>query len=360
MRDLKIFLIAVGLPALALAVAGIRLVMIERDRAHHRAVYAARVQQREEAWRERMEKLERMEPPERRSEMKKHRHRQGEGRQYGKGMGRRFMHDSRDFSIEVDASVERVTWIGGCVVGLLFLSLLAGGWLLVRSARKAREDALRKTDFLSNISHEFKTPLTTICLCAELARSDGLDPERRGKALAAISSEAERLKNLVLNALDFSRLEKGRREFSLGDFDVALLAREAALAMAERFGEGALELPEGEVIAKVDCDAFRQIVAILLDNAAKYAGGSKVGLSFAKDGRNVLFTVADRGPGVAPGELKSIFERFYRADNATIAETGGSGLGLAIARELARGMGGDISARLREGGGLAVTVRLKA
>lgn len=361
MRDLKIFLIAVGLPALVLAVAGIRLVMIERDRAHHRAVYAARVQQREEAWRERMEKLEKMDPAERRAEMRRHRRRQGEGRQHSKGPAHRFMSDNRVFSSEVDASAERIIWIGGCVVGLLFLSLLAGGWLLVRSARKAREDALLKTDFLSNISHEFKTPLTTICLCAELARSEGLDPERRDKALAAISSEAERLKNLVLNALDFSRLEKGRRVFSVSEFDIAALARDAANAMAGRFPADALVLPDGEFRAKVDCEAFRQLVVILLDNAAKYASaGGRVELGFRKEGQDVFFSVSDRGPGVPKDELSSIFERFYRVDNATTAETGGSGLGLAIARELARGMGGTISASLRDGGGLVVTVRLKA
>jgi signal transduction histidine kinase len=257
---------------------------------------------------------------------------------------------------------ERMLWIGGCVVGLLFLSLVSGAWLLVRSERKAREDAMRKTDFLSNVSHEFKTPLTTICLCAELAQDEGMDPARRKKALQSILSEANRLKALVLQALDFSRLEKKARRFNLAKCDLGEIARESSAALAERFAADGLAVDGcGAACAVADTDAVRQIVAVLLDNAAKYAAkGGAVELSSGVEGGKAFISVADRGPGLASDALRHAFDRFWRGDNATTAETGGSGLGLAIARELARGMGGDLTVARRAGGGLVFTLALPA
>ena len=353
-RDIKLFLLAVGIPALLLAGAGIRLVQIERQRAAFKAIAA----ERQAAMAGRMQNPVPERPGVRR---------QKPGEQRRREMTRRRPRDEKPprfkgvFSAEVDATAERVMWIGGCVVGLLFLSLVAGGWLLARSAGKAREDALKKTDFLSNISHEFKTPLTTICLCAELAQDDGLDPERRKKALRSIASEAERLKGLVMGALDFSRLEKNRRPFSLAPCDVAALAREAAGPLSERFAPGALALPEGEAPAIADADAVKQIIVILLDNAAKYASrGGAVEVSAETCGGSARVSVADRGPGLAPEAMRRVFDRFWRGDDATTAETGGSGLGLAIARQLAKGMKGSLDVEARKGGGLVFTLVLPA
>lgn len=354
-RDLRLFLLAVGIPALVLAGAGIRLVQIERIRAARQAFHAEAKMQplRPDAkgWRQGAEHGAQRPPRDDRAARP-----QLPPRRMPREAPPPFR---RVFSPEEDATAERVMWIGGCVVGLLFLSLVSGGWLLVRSASKAREDALRKTDFLSNISHEFKTPLTTICLCAELAQDEGLDPARRSKALRAIVSEAERLKGLVLNALDFSRLEKSRRPFSLVPCDLAALAREAAEPLRERFPDGGLVLADGEAPATADADAVRQIVVILLDNAAKYASkGGPVEVSAGVSGGRAFVSVADRGPGLSPEALRHVFDRFWRGDDATTAETGGSGLGLAIARELAKGMKGAISAKPREGGGLAFTLTI--
>jgi len=358
-RDLRLFLLAVGLPALFLAGAGIRLVQIEHTRAARQAFHAEAKQQqtvRQDArkgWRQgNAESGPRRSPRDERGA----RQQQFPPRRMSRETP---PHLRRVFSPEVDATAERVMWIGGCVVGLLFLSLVAGGWMLVRSASKAREDALKKTDFLSNISHEFKTPLTTICLCAELAQDEGLDPARRSKALRSIVSEAGRLKSLVLNALDFSRLEKSRRPFYFAPCDLAALAREAAEPLRERFPDGGLVLPEGEAPATADADAVRQIVVILLDNAAKYASkGGPVEVSAGVAAGRAFVSVADRGPGLAPDALRHVFDRFWRGDDATTAETGGSGLGLAIARELAKGMKGAISAKPREGGGLVFTLTI--
>lgn len=320
---LRIYILTVGIPALLLACAGVRLVQIE---ARH---------------------------PRRRIVREFHDKRRPHPRPHG-GIPRVFRDDADGASIDR----ERMVWIGGCVVGLLFLSLVSGAWLLVKSERKAREDAMRKTDFLSNISHEFKTPLTTICLCAELAQDDAMDPARRRKALQSVVSEANRLKTLVFQALDFSRLEKNRRRFNLAGCDLADLAREAAEPLRERFPEGGLLVSDcTSAPAMADASAVRQIVVALLDNAAKYAAkyGPVVVASGIDAGGLPFVTVADSGPGLPSGSMRHMFDRFWRGDDATTAETGGSGLGLAIARELARGMKGDLAVA-RRGGGLVFTL----
>ena len=365
-REIRLFLLVVGIPALLIAGAGMYLVQLELDRAERVAEVQKQERLRLQQMAQHREQMQRQResrrpagaakapgPPEGHAPNRDGR-RLG-GRPPGRGPGW-FV---RAFS-DLEAQRERELLIGGCVLGLLFLSLVAGAWMLAKSAKKAREEAMLKTDFLSNISHEFKTPLTTICLCAELAEDEGLAPERRRKALASIVAESGRLKTLVLNALDFSRLEKNRRVFSCAPCDVARLAAEAGEPLRERF-RGGLELPSGSVTARADASALQQIVVILLDNAAKYAAlGGPVTCAVASAGARVVLTVADRGPGLDRQGLRHAFDRFWRGDDATTAETGGSGLGLAIAKELAKGMKGSLSVAPRPGGGLVFTLSLPA
>lgn len=358
-KDLKVFLLAVGIPALAIACAGICLIRYEIKRE------TVRQEQAGQEWRQQREEWQKH-----RGERRGHGHAGANGAAPRGPMRRGYPAPGPDgrprhffspavFSAEASVATERILWIAGCMLGLLFLSFGAGGWLLVRSARAAREEAMRKTDFLSNISHEFKTPLTTVCLCAELAQDEGLSPERRKKALASIVSEVNRLKGLVLNALDFSRLEKRRRDFALGPCDLVPLIAEAAGPLRERFSAGGLSLPAGECPALADVSAFKQIVVILLDNAAKYAAAhGPVEVKCAEESSRVTVLVSDRGPGLDKDGLRHAFDRFWRGDSATTAETGGSGLGLAIAKALARGMKGDLTVAPRPGGGLTFALTL--
>ena len=360
-KDLRTFLLAVGIPALAIACAGICLIRYEAKReAARQEHFEQELQRQREEWQKRREEQRQKRVPVAESQPQPRRRKPGPGPGMGPGMRRRWF-SPEVFSPEESVATERILWIGGCMLGLLFLSFGAGGWLLVRAARTAREEAMKKTDFLSNVSHEFKTPLTTICLCAELAQDEGLSPERRQKALGSILSEANRLKGLVLNALDFSRLEKHRRDFRVGPCELVSLIGEAAEPLKERFANHGLVLPTGEVRALADGGAFKQIVIVLLDNAAKYAAfGGPVEVTCATEGRRVRVGVLDRGPGLDKAGLRHAFDRFWRGDDATTAETGGSGLGLAIARALARGMKGDLTAEPRPGGGLAFTLTLNA
>lgn len=246
-------------------------------------------------------------------------------------------------------------WIDATIIGLLFVSLVSGGWIMAQAAKRARLESLRQTDFISNISHEFKTPLTTICLCAELAQDDGLDPERRKKALRTIAGESEHLKRLVLNALDFSRLEKKRHTFRNEDFDLAVLARETADELLPRFATHGIIQPDGNCTVHADPQAARQILENLLDNAAKYAAyAGPVEIAVRTEGELGILTVSDHGPGLEKNGIKHVFDRFWRADNSITRECGGSGLGLSIARGLALGMKGSLTVHNRQDGSGAV------
>lgn len=254
--------------------------------------------------------------------------------------------------------------LGGLLLALLLAALFAGGALLVRDANRQRKEAELKTTFVSNVSHELKTPLTSIRMYAELLEEGRIgDPAKASKFLSTIVSESKRLSRLVNNMLDFSRLEQGRRKYAMEKLDVCGLVREVADSMRECLAARGLDvetkLPDVSVFAKVDGDALSQVLVNLLDNAGKYASSGKVvSVAVSQEGGKVRVSVSDRGPGIDKIHSGKIFERFYRVDDSITAETAGCGLGLGIARLLMRGMDGDLTFAPREGGGCIFTASL--
>jgi signal transduction histidine kinase len=228
----------------------------------------------------------------------------------------------------------RIWFIGSTVLALLVGTLLAGGILLVRAARRARLEARRETDFTANVSHEFKTPLTGIRLAAEFAQEHAADDLTR-QALQDVLDGTARLSHLVSDVLDYGRLADGKP-----------LPTEP-----EDLGDG--------VMAEVNHAALRHIVENLEDNAAKYAPGAPTERRVRADEKWAYLDVMDRGPGMTAEERAKAFDRFWRADNSTSRSTGGCGLGLSIARLLARAQGGDLTVSPREGGGCVFTVKMK-
>ena len=250
------------------------------------------------------------------------------------------------------------------LLSLVLAALVSGGLLLARDAAAQRRDALQKTSFVSSVSHELKTPLTSIRLYAELLR-DGRVSEalKQGKYLNVIVAESERLTRLVNNVLDFSRMEQGRRRYAIESADLARVLREVAEAQRDRLGAAGLTLAlagcDEPVLRPVDRDAVEQVMVNLLDNAAKYAaGGGEVTVALHATPGGADITVEDRGPGIAPPHWKRLFESFYRADCELTSHCTGCGLGLSIARRLMRGMGGDLLFAPREGGGCRFTLRV--
>ena len=241
------------------------------------------------------------------------------------------------------------------IVVLLLLSLSAAGALiLVLDARRERRESEKKTSFVSNVSHELKTPLTSIRLCAEmLSEGRAKDDAAKERYLGVITKESERLTRLVDNVLDFGRLEQNRRKYDLANVDLRDVVRDAAESQRSRVEAAGMELSvevaAEAAIRRVDRDAVSQIVVNLVDNAVKYAADGK--RLDVKVGSNGAVTVADRGPGVPRRDRERVFERFYRCDSSLAARSSGSGLGLSIARRLAEGMGGSLVCCEREGGG---------
>lgn len=239
-----------------------------------------------------------------------------------------------------------------------FLALVLGGVLLVLEITRERRESMLKTGFVSNVSHELKTPLTAVRLSAEMLREGRVKEEAQARYLEVIVRESERLTRLVDNVLDFGRLERGRRKFNLEARDVNELLS-VAEAQRPRVEAAGLTLMVRSapmpVMRTFDLDAVGQVLVNLIDNAVKYAASGKtVEVSVSERGE---ITVADRGPGIAAKHRSRIFERFYRCDDSITAKSSGSGLGLSIASRLMAGMGGKLVFAPRAGRGAVFTIK---
>ena len=252
-------------------------------------------------------------------------------------------------------------WVGVCFAALVLLVAGVGTWLLVRAARRARQEALNKTNFVSLVSHELNTPLTAIIPYADMLRKGRIESdEDRQEAYDVIADESVRLKGLVAELLDFSRLERRTKKYAMTAFDAAELVRSVVRLMRGRFSGNAPSVSaESPLSVHADADAVKAILVNLLDNAAKYALGAPVEVVAEKGGAGVRVEVRDRGPGLSPEGLRNVFTRFWRADDNATASVSGFGLGLTIARSYARDMGGDLTVAAREGGGTVFTLELK-
>lgn len=251
------------------------------------------------------------------------------------------------------------------LVGIFVAAIVAGGSLLLWQARRSEAEAAQKTSFVANVSHEFKTPLTTIRLYSELLEQGRVrDAAQSGEYLRTIGRETQRLARLVGNALDFSRLEQGRKKYAREKLDLRAELARLLDTQAPRLAEAGLalhrDLPAEPLPVTADRDALEQIVLNLLDNAAKYgAAGGEVTVALAPRATGgAVVRVLDRGPGVPPAHRERIFEKFHRVDDTLTAEKAGAGLGLSIARQLARGLGGELRHAPREGGGASFILEL--
>jgi two-component system phosphate regulon sensor histidine kinase PhoR len=255
--------------------------------------------------------------------------------------------------------------ISSLLVSIFVAAIVAGGSLLLRQARRSEAEAAQKTSFVANVSHEFKTPLTTIRLYSELLEQGRVrDAGQSSEYLRTISRETQRLARLVGNALDFSRLEQGRKKYAREQLDLRSELSRLLDTQAPRLAEAGLELKRGlpsePLIVTSDRDAIEQILLNLLDNAAKYgaAGGEVLVELSPRPGGGAEVRVLDRGPGVPAEHRERIFDKFHRVDDTLTAEKTGAGLGLSIARQLARGLGGELRHLPRPGGGAGFVLEL--
>jgi signal transduction histidine kinase len=255
----------------------------------------------------------------------------------------------------------------GLLIGVLVVAIGIGSLLIVRSLNAELKLARQKTDFVSNVSHELKTPLTSIRMFSELlAEGRVSDPAKHQSYLHIIAAEAARLTRLINNVLDFSRLERGEKKYNFQACDLTEIVRSTADTFRPHLESAgfqfASQLPAAPIPIRGDADALSQIIMNLLSNAEKYAsGGKEISLELAGKESPVPsaeIQVLDRGPGVPRGSEEKIFEKFYRAHDSLSSGIQGSGLGLTIARQIARAHGGDVGYAPREGGGSCFSLRL--
>lgn len=278
----------------------------------------------------------------------------------------------------------------GLFISMLVLAIGVGSWLVARDINRQLTLARQKTDFVSNVSHELKTPLTSIRMFSELLAEDRVaGPEKRRDYLAIITTETARLTRLINNVLDFARMERGEKKYIMADCDLSTIVREAAEMFRPNLESAAFRfevlLPETTVLVSADRDAIAQLIVNLLSNAEKYSNGGreirlelvcrrgdevnasecpreKSGDDFQRQSANTAgfaeVRVMDRGPGVPRGCEERVFEQFFRADDSLSSGVQGSGLGLTLARQIARAHGGDVSYEPRDGGGSCFALRL--
>jgi two-component system phosphate regulon sensor histidine kinase PhoR len=239
--------------------------------------------------------------------------------------------------------------------------LPSGGAVLVMHdlTELRRLEAVRR-DFVANVSHELKTPLTSISGYAETLLADTPDPETTRRFLSTILDNARRMQRLVDDLLDLARIEAGRWQPEPEPMDVGETAWEMWTELAERAGARAVQFevdiaPGAETVV-VDADALRQVLTNLLDNSLRYsARGARIVCRSRLENAGVAISVTDNGSGIAHEHLPRIFERFYRADQARSRQEGGTGLGLAIVKHLVEAHGGRVYAESERGVATTVT-----
>lgn len=255
-----------------------------------------------------------------------------------------------------------------------FVELVAGHIAAgVGSARSFRAQQQRaeelaeldraKTTFFSNVSHEFRTPLTLILgPVNELRnRATGIDEEARHE-LDLVYRNGSRLAKLVNTLLDFSRIQAGRMQARFEPVDLATVTAELASVFRSAVDRAGITFavdcaPLDEAVY-VDRDMWEKVVLNLLSNALKYTLDGSIGIRVTRDGADAVLTVTDTGIGIPASELPRLFERFHRIESPRARSTEGSGIGLALVRELVTAHGGSITADSRFGQGSEFTVRL--
>jgi signal transduction histidine kinase len=266
--------------------------------------------------------------------------------------------------VELSFFVDRLPRAPGAAllawVAVTLTAVLCGGFLFmyrfgVGQMRLARQ----QQDFVSAVSHELKTPLTSIRMYGEMLKAGWADEAKRQTYYEYIHSESERLSRLIENVLQLARLTRNTQRFDLRRATVAELldvVRSKVVTQVERAGFTLAlrnETPDGTSVV-VDADAFAQILINHVDNALKFSAGAttkavEIAARRAGDG-GVLLTVRDFGPGVPKEQMKKIFELFYRAENELTRETVGTGIGLALVRQLAAAMNARVDVRNCEPG----------
>ncbi len=254
----------------------------------------------------------------------------------------------------------RLLWWGIVLASLMVLTGIAA---VVMWARRRARLARLQTDFVANVTHELKTPLTGIRSLAEtLALGRITASDRQAEFVSAIVRETDRLAQLINNVLDFSSIERGNARLRPERADLTELLQTAVEAFRATLPEGddsriTVAAPDEPVEAVVDSDSISRAVTNLLDNAWKYSHAPRrIAATLSTEDGQASIAVSDNGVGIAPENAGKVFRKFFRIDSALSAETQGAGLGLALVKAYAEAHGGRVAVRSRPGEGSTFTI----
>ncbi len=273
------------------------------------------------------------------------------------------------------AQTQRMIFVGVTLATVLVIALLGFGLVTIRRSRNEVRDAnadlattnsklekalAAKTEFLATTSHEIRTPLNGILGMTQVMIADpALDPATRDR-LAVGQGAGTTMRALIDDILDVAKIETGKMTIEAAPMDAVATVHEAARiwcdqARAKGLGFD-LDIADPALWIVGDAARLRQIVFNLLSNAVKFTPAGGVSLALRGEGGRLVLTVADTGIGIDPAAHQVIFESFRQADAGTTRQFGGTGLGLSICRNLARGMGGDVTVSSRLGAGATFTL----
>jgi two-component system phosphate regulon sensor histidine kinase PhoR len=241
---------------------------------------------------------------------------------------------------------------------------IAGAVVLLHDVSEWRRLERMRSEFVANVSHELRTPITAVKGFSETLLDGALnDPEISRQFLQIIHDEAERLKRLVTDLLELSKIESGHTVFRFEPFDVALLVRQTVEKYRHQAESQGLTLendtPEGPLTLEADSDRIAQVLINLLGNAIAYTpSGGQVQVAVEEMQDEVVLKVRDTGIGIPAEDIPRLFERFYRVDKARARRSGGTGLGLAIVKHIVEGHHGRVEVESQVGKGSEFAIYL--
>ncbi len=267
--------------------------------------------------------------------------------------------------ILVFGSAARDYLFGGLILGLVVTTVIGAAATLAVLYREAKVARLQ-SDFVNKVSHDLRTPLTSIRMFVETMQMGRLpEPARQQEALGIIAEETRRLSALINRLLDWARMESGKRKYRREPVAVGALLDDALAALEPVLLQAPAEVVRSEepglppVLA--DREAMVDALVNLLHNAHKYTGERKrIEIAAVRRGPMVEIRVADNGPGVPGPEQKRIFEKFYRAKDPLDRSIEGSGLGLSMVKHVVEAHGGRVSVSSVPGQGATFAISLPA
>jgi signal transduction histidine kinase len=250
------------------------------------------------------------------------------------------------------------------LVAVVIAALLFGGVLAIRGTAKELKLARLKSEFVSTVSHEFRTPLTSIRYLADLLQRGRVKKEdRKQQYYETITQEGERLSRLIENILDFSKIEAGVKEYEFVEMDTTEMCWDVVARFQEQVApqEFIIESEVSEELPQIyaDKEALSRALFNLLDNAVKYSGDSqRIYLRAWSDESNIFIEVEDDGVGIGKEDRQKVFEKFYRSGNMHESSVKGSGIGLTVVDHIIKAHGGEVYIESEVGKGTKVRLRL--